>query len=203
MRHEQIATWIQLITGLAMIGGLGLVVWQLQETRALTRAQLTSDSFAIRIQRRSGLLGENAASALGKACLEPESLTIGENRIAETYYHMQVDAIDRLKLLQERDGLYPEGYWQRVSADYYAEIFDSAHGRAWFMLNAHFQDASIVEAGYEALALFGGEWCEVRHKDMIEGAKIYRTESEEDKPDFIGPMKERIDQHLRRIPIIE
>ena len=40
MKSQALTSWIQILTGFAVLAGLGLVVWELQQTRDLVRAQL-------------------------------------------------------------------------------------------------------------------------------------------------------------------
>lgn len=58
------------MTGLAVMTGLGLVVWELQQVKTLTRAQLTSELFAINTSHRDALMGENGSAALASSVLD-------------------------------------------------------------------------------------------------------------------------------------
>ena len=65
---------MQSLTAVAVLIGLGLVVWELQQVKTLTRAQLSNETFAINIGYQASLLGDAPIEVLAKACMEPENL---------------------------------------------------------------------------------------------------------------------------------
>jgi len=132
MSSERNTSWIQIVTGFAVVVGLVLVIWELQQVRTLARAQLTSDFFALTSNKQVAMMGENPSATLSKACSDPENLTIDEMMILDHYYVSQMDFITRMELLTVRDGLYREGYWRELAPGYLYVIFESAPGRAWF-----------------------------------------------------------------------
>ena len=103
--------WIQLLSSLAILAGIILVIVDLRQAEQLARAQLTSDYVETMNGVHGSVLGENLASALSKACLNPEELTLEETYILDSYYFTQANLVSRMILLTERDGLYEDGYW--------------------------------------------------------------------------------------------
>jgi len=77
------------------------------------------------------ILGEDPSTALAKACTEPQNLTLRETLIVNEYYMSHLNLVARMILLTDRDGLYPEGYWQD-QIGFLNPIFNSAYGRVWF-----------------------------------------------------------------------
>lgn len=86
MESQRLLNWIQVITGLAVLLGLALVVWELQQTRTLARVQLYSDSMNAKTDFTAALLGEEPMSVIGKACLEPDSLTLEDASVLLRYF---------------------------------------------------------------------------------------------------------------------
>ncbi len=123
--------WIQLLSSLAIIAGIILVIVELRQAEQLARAQLTSDYVETMNGVHGSVLGEDLASALSKACLNPEELTLEETYILDSYYFTQANLVSRMILLTERDGLYEEDYWTG-QLSHLRTAFSSSYGRAWF-----------------------------------------------------------------------
>ena len=79
MNIDKANIWIQLTTAFAVLVGIGLVVWELQQVRTLTRAQLTNDMFSITAGNHAAMLGENAAALYGfdLEALRPSAEALG------------------------------------------------------------------------------------------------------------------------------
>jgi len=75
MDSQTIFNWIQTVTGLAVLVGLGLVIWELQQNREAMQSQLTSDGWQMLTNRNASVLGESPAEALAKGCEAPSTLT--------------------------------------------------------------------------------------------------------------------------------
>jgi hypothetical protein len=72
--NRDLSTWVQIVTGVAVVVGLVLVIVELRQVQTLSRAQLTSDAMIQRGNVQLAMAGENPDVALAKACIEPESL---------------------------------------------------------------------------------------------------------------------------------
>ena len=130
---KALSTWVQIVTGVAVVVGLVLVIVELRQVQTLSRAQLSSDAMIQRTNIQMALAGENAAAALAKACIDPESLRPDEMRTLDAYLYARYLSILRMGLLTYRDGLYTEKYLQLTAAGTIREtILDTAYGRAWF-----------------------------------------------------------------------
>ena len=73
--------WLQVISNVAILIGVILVVWELRQTQAISRAQLASDGIIAQMELSHTLMGENPGLVLSKACLEPDNLTSEEKTI--------------------------------------------------------------------------------------------------------------------------
>ena len=145
----------------AVVLGLGLVIWELQQVRVLARAQLTSDFIAMNNAVYSSVMGENAAEVVVKGCLESEKLTPSERLILDNYFLSHANLLYRMVLLTDRDGLYPSGYWQdQISI--LNPIVNSEYGRAWFYENitAPAWSAEFISAGHNYIVQIGPPTCE-------------------------------------------
>jgi hypothetical protein len=160
--------WIQLISSLAIIAGIGLVVVELRQSEQLTRMQLTSDYVESMNNVHGAVVGEGLAIALAKACLSPEELTLEETYILDSYYSMQANLVSRMILLTERDELYEEGYW-RGQLSNLRRAFSSHYGQAWFQQkNWDSWPSTFFEEATKYMATFSGRECRELYKTTLE-----------------------------------
>ena len=160
MNSQVISNWIQITTGIALVAGLALVVWELQQAEKVARAQLSSDSFAQGAQVQTSLIGEEAGEAMAKACTDPESLTDGELMVLFSVYRSQLNLNRRLYIVEERSGLY-EGDWRRYAPGAFANIFDTSVGRAWWK-HVAIVDQQYRKVGDDILSELGPPDCQMK-----------------------------------------
>ena len=160
---------MQSVTGIAVIVGLGLVVWELQQVQTLTRAQLTSDYFSLTTGVDLAIAGENPSSALAKACSDPENLTMDEILVLDRYFASQMSILSRMRLLTDRDGLYAKGYWQELAPVHFTPILRTAYGRVWYMeqLSGRGWAQELLETGQDVLRQLGPVSCKSRYAERI------------------------------------
>ena len=105
MNNEKAIFWIQLIAALAVMFGLGLVIWELRQAHQLTRAQLISDGFLAELEDTRALLGENPTEAIMKGCLTPDELTPAEWKTNQAYMNLFTIRNERNFYLSQLDNL--------------------------------------------------------------------------------------------------
>jgi len=115
---------IQYVTLVSIVSGVGLVMWELQQTRILHRAQLSSDYAPIANSVYATVAGENLGRALAKACQTPTELTLEEGLILQNHYESLLHLVNRIALLSDRDGVYEQGTWKRTLG-YLNPIYES------------------------------------------------------------------------------
>ena len=131
MRKQTLSSLIQITTGLAVVAGLALVIWELRQSREVAIAQLTSDGYGIGMQRTVAALGENPANALAKACENPEQIASDELVILDAHFQALVHEIMRAYRIEQRSGLY-EGTWRQIAQGGFRDIFSTSVGRGWW-----------------------------------------------------------------------
>lgn len=70
--------WARVLSAVAVTIGLVLVIWELQQTRTLARAQLLHDSFTDSYHYFLTRMGENSSEVHVKACLNPQEMSNAE-----------------------------------------------------------------------------------------------------------------------------
>ena len=128
MNSQVLTNWIQVFTGIAVLVGLGLVVWELQQTRDLVRAQLVTDGYISRSDTQRTFLGESFASTYAKACFQPEELTDAELfQMTKYAEHLRSEVI-RAQGYQDI-GDYSVG-WEQLARSNLSEWLSTKVGRA-------------------------------------------------------------------------
>ena len=135
MNKDSIQNWFQFLTAISVLIGLGLVVWELQETKQMVRAQLASDQNRITMDRNFSYIGENNGYIWVKGCLEPNSLTDTERFI---YGRM----VDNLLLSANRpiimEAISDFGIpWEGVSRPHLSRFLGTRYGSAFFGRYGH------------------------------------------------------------------
>ena len=161
MRSQQLVDWVQIITGLAVVVGIGLVIWELQQAREIARFEQFNTSFAQYSARVHTQMGENAASAVAKACDHPDDLTTEEMFVLDRYY---TDVLNNIRepLLANKlsDGL-NANEWEVWAPGNFSVIFSTEYGRWWFE-NSNWE-TEVMEAGRQYLASHDALSCSERY----------------------------------------
>ena len=144
--------WVQILTTLAVLAGLGLVIWELQQNRSVAVGQMTSDGFAAASQHVASPQGEDSARVLAKACESPEALSADELAVLDAHYRGTILLIYRAYFIEQQTGLY-EGQWRAAGQTYFRDImFRSDAGRQWWIQERENFVADIQDLGNALLA---------------------------------------------------
>lgn len=156
MDSSKLNNWIQSITGIAVLLGIGLVVFELQQNREATISQLSSEGFQVVSQMNSSVLGDQPAEALAKACEKPDELTTAELVVLDHYYTDLIMRTRRIRTLGERGSFYGPDQWKE---DYgqWAFMFETAAGRAYWKSFPH--DPELQRVGDELLSNWSRPTC--------------------------------------------
>ncbi len=139
MESQRLSLWVQLVTGAAVLVGLGLVIWELKQTRELAAGQRVHDSYSLLIEDARAIMGETFGEVIAKGCIDPQSLSDGEIVQLREYYNGGLYLIRRMKGLEEEAAF--EIAWEDVARSYVKHGLDSKVGRL------HYQERA--EAGLE------------------------------------------------------
>ena len=170
MESGKLGIFIQAAMAASIIVGLALVILELRQVQTLARAQLTSDAVATNNSIHTAMLGESAAEVVEKACLKPESLTLRDSVILDAYYFANANILARLALHTDRDGVYPEGYWQE-NMFYLYPILNSHYGREWLTDLQSGWPPGFLDAVHATIDQLGPPRCESSHLDRIQRMK--------------------------------
>ena len=129
MNSQTVAIWVQVLTGIAVLIGLGLVVWELQQARELTLVQMGQGSMSDITQDFSAQYSEGASRALARACFLPKDLTEEDSVVLDMIFQVRMLKGYRLKLQTDIAGF--EAPWEQVTNFGISYIKGFTHGSAW------------------------------------------------------------------------
>ena len=174
MKSERFFDWIQIMTGVAVLIGLGLVVWELRQSQDIAEAQMLTDNFNNNTQLWAAAHGENVAEVLAKACTAPESMTDGEMAALSYLNQINVGLVTRAYLVEQTTGL-NEGQWQQIAIPTFMTVFSNTAGREWWKVAAN-SGASVAfpavrDLGDSILQSAGSPMCGKYYSDWKEGIR--------------------------------
>lgn len=162
LNDTQINTVAHIVTMIAVLAGMGFVLWELQQNRELVRLEMFSEGTIANRQSTLMQAGENPAEVLAKACENTEQLSTEDLIILEFVFNETMEAISRMRLLE--NGLYPVDAWQsNLLQSRFDFIFSMPAGRAWWQARATVP--AIKEPVDAYLATLGPPDCESRYAD--------------------------------------
>ena len=160
MNSGTLNNWVQTITGLAIVLGLALVIWELQQNREATQSQLTTEGWHLINQTNTALLGESPADVLAKACDTPDALTTADFIILDYYFSEIINhRIFRLRSLARRGSFYADDYWKTAKIDQWYWIFSSPAGRAWWRTGVFSGNTELRAFGDDVLRNWTAKPC--------------------------------------------
>ncbi|MEM7099021.1 MAG: hypothetical protein AAF541_12240 [Pseudomonadota bacterium] len=152
MRKVNPVDIVQILTGVAVVVGIGLVVVELQQNREATQSQLSTESYQIWTQLKSASLGDNAPDVLAKACLSPQKLSGADYMILQNYYSVIINSIVRNKELS-MGTFYDDRIWQDAAMGGFMEMFATTPGQGyWKTIAPRWVDPTVLEFGNVLLA---------------------------------------------------
>jgi len=128
-RAARFNNWFQIISNVAIIVGLGLVFYELNQGKPLALVQIASDHGSSLQQRHMTIMGENPQGAITKADLHPADLDAGDAAILGAFYTILSTSWINLHRSSEIFGM--DRGWQNVVQADVRKWFTSKTGLRW------------------------------------------------------------------------
>ena len=144
--------WLQITTNAAVVLGLILLIYELNQSRDLTRAQVVDSVYDAVVARNLALIGENPHEAIAKSVFRPEELTESDAVVLSQFYTALLVSWMRNK---DDRGV---GYFGQSREDFENVIASEAYflntepGRRWWAVTRSIVDPEIVAAVDGALS---------------------------------------------------
>jgi len=129
MKSENIERLIQVVTAIAVLVGLGLVIWELRQAKSLAFTQIIHANIDNAANHRVAVYGEELRHILSKACFEPDDLDRADAFVLDAYFISRVEVIQRLKVQADIAGFSTP--WRLIAQETVREIISFPQGRAW------------------------------------------------------------------------
>jgi hypothetical protein len=129
MTKLSFSDWIQMTTGISVLVGVALVVWELNQTKDLVQTQIQQATMSDYTQDNTARYGEGASIALYRACIEPENLQPQDFFILDAYFRNQISRILRLKMPADIAGY--DANWRNTGLRIIDSILQFPMGKAW------------------------------------------------------------------------
>ena len=167
-RTARFSNWFQLISNVAIIFGLGLVVYELNQSKQLASGQYVRDNLAIQASIKVAMMGEDPREALAKAALHPADLNERDVVALDAYYESVVIGWFSYRNSAKLAGI--DAPWQNAVASSIQREFSSEPARRWLRAWVASMDADHL--GTET------------HRDGIELYEIVEKAVQEDSFNF-------------------
>lgn len=141
LENSRVFGGVQIATGIAVVFGLVLVVFELQQTRELTRLQLAQESLTVGMSEYTARYGENVGEHIAAACLGSPKLTEANAVVLDSVFSYQMWWIARQKQRWERD-LGGNNPWEDEALRRMEYIAGFPRGIAW-LERYHSRDPEI------------------------------------------------------------
>lgn len=142
--------WLQILSNLAILIGLGFVYWEIQQNQDLTRVQLASDAMIMRGDRANSLMGESPELVLIKACVQPEELDASDKIILAQIFQSRLAEATRARntAIQTDIGITYELSWAYA----FRSMLNYEYGKEYYdRLRVNLPD-DLIEIGDRELA---------------------------------------------------
>ena len=131
-RTARFSNWFQIISNVAIIVGLGLVIYELNQSKQFVRAEFANEHMSRITNRNIAKMGEDPREALAKAALRPSDLNEVDAVALDAFYSDVVNGWGVLRFGSETIGA--DLAWRAAVADEARLVFTTDPGRRW--LNA-------------------------------------------------------------------
>ncbi|MBW2423670.1 MAG: hypothetical protein JRG86_05445 [Deltaproteobacteria bacterium] len=128
-RTARFSSWFQIISNVAIIFGLGLVVYELNQSKQLAWAQWSQADIQRVTSLKVALIGDDPREALAKAALHPADLNERDVVALDAYYQSVVLGWAGVRLHALIAG--NDAPWRAVVATEAPRVFGSEPGRRW------------------------------------------------------------------------
>ena len=149
--------WLQIFSNVAILAGLVVVIYEINQSRDLAYGQILATSYATINERFVAQMGDSPQLALQKAVLNPDSLTPEDAVILDAHYNSIISSWYDVIRMSEATGI--ERDWRgtvRISA---SETFSTEPGRRWLREWAQRPGPSSTRQEFDRY--YGEAWFEI------------------------------------------
>jgi len=145
-KSEKINGLIQSATAIAIVLGLVLVIYELQQGREIAKVEQADAGFSGYASSVRSLIGDNGAEAFANACDNPDELSTEDMLIM---VRVLEDLLSRVRLSLYRQSISEDlnAYTFEKAIGNFRHIFATEFGRWWWATTQQYWEPEIVQAG--------------------------------------------------------
>lgn len=141
--------WLQIVTNVGVVLGLLLLIYELNQSRDLTRAQVVDSVYDAVVTRNLALVGEHPEDAIAKSVFRPDELTESDAIVLSQFYTALL-----VSWMRNKDehglGYFGDTFEAVVASEAY--FLNTRPGRRWWAVASTSVDPAIAAAVDGALA---------------------------------------------------
>jgi len=169
-RNASLQSWLQLVSNLAIIAGLGIVIYELNQTKQIAHAQIIQNDFASHVSRYIATMGEDPRETLARAAFHPDELSEEDAVVLDAFYNIIATNWTNVQRTSELIDL--DRPWKFVVQSTTRKYFTTEPGRRWLeawmaAADLAYETEAISEVAREALGLEGGNYFRARYEVLL------------------------------------
>jgi hypothetical protein len=123
--------WLTPLANIAILAGIVLVAYELNQNAALTRTSLVNEGNLVQNQLWADIMGEAPTEVLARAVECPEEMTYADAMVMDAYLFTSMNMLYRdYQLAQE--GIFTDADWRRAVENYAGWYLGNEYGLAWW-----------------------------------------------------------------------
>ena len=131
MKSESLSNWFQVGASIAVLGGIVLLVYELQQQREHAQAQFILDADQTRVSVSLAVLGENFGEVLTRACFSPELLSRADLVRLDQYFILTLGYVVTISETEVLSGA-GNPTWERRARAHLKNLWSYSVGRTWW-----------------------------------------------------------------------
>jgi hypothetical protein len=136
MNTQTVSNWMQVGSSVAVVVGIVLLVFELQQQRELAQAQFIIDTNALRMASDIAVLGEDMGEVMARACFHPDSLSESDLVKLDRYFSLRLGGINTIHDAETLADA-SEPTWPRRLGFELERIWRIEAGRTWWRDQKH------------------------------------------------------------------
>ena len=126
---KRLSDFSQVIASVAILTGLGLVIWELRQSKEIAYAQIHTAGWVVRAEVETPILGEQFASTLVRV-RTGQPLTDADLIMFDSWAYIQWTHLKRNQMMYDQ-GLYERSVKEFLTQEEVCYLFGHDVGRAW------------------------------------------------------------------------
>lgn len=128
---DRLNRWLTPLANVALLAGLVLVAYELNQNRSLARMDLVNEGNVVQNQIWANLMGELPGEVIARAAECPEEMTYADFMAMDAFLFTSMNTLYRNYELAE-EGIFTAEEWRQSVETYASWFLGNPFGRAWW-----------------------------------------------------------------------